>query len=245
MVDFANTDELENATFSRVSLRGARFASCDLSDARIRGSDAQRLELDIRDIEDAPLYVNGVDVVPLVDAELNRRFPGRELRMAESIDDLRRGWSAVSTAWESLLDRAASMPEGSIDASVEGEWSFAQTVRHLILATNAWLHGGIAGVPQPFHPYGQVFDGYAQHGGDMSLFSEPPSYEALLAVRAEHQEMVRDYLAAASDETLAETCANPWDSEHVITKLTCIRVILIEEWEHLRFATRDLDALEA
>ena len=33
--------------------------------------------------------VNGVDVAGLVDAELNRRFPGRELRRAQTPDGLR------------------------------------------------------------------------------------------------------------------------------------------------------------
>lgn len=40
------------------------------------------------------LLVNGVDVVPLVDTELNRRFPGRELREAEDPDGLRAAWAA-------------------------------------------------------------------------------------------------------------------------------------------------------
>ena len=40
------------------------------------------------------------------------------------------------------------MPAGSVDASVDGEWSFAQTLRHLILATDTWLARGILELDQ-------------------------------------------------------------------------------------------------
>jgi hypothetical protein len=37
---------------------------------------------------------------------------------------------------------------------------------------------------------------------------------------------------------------NPWAPEHEVTVLGCLRVILNEEWEHHRYAVRDLDAIE-
>jgi len=55
--------------------------------------------------------------------------------------------------------------------------------------------------------------------------------------------MVRDFLAT-SDE-LAATRRNPHAPEYQETVLSCLHVILEEEWEHHRYAVRDLDAVEA
>ena len=40
------------------------------------------------------------------------------------------------------------------------------------------------------------------------------------------------------------TRANPHAPAHAETVLSCLRTILEEEWEHLRYAVRDLDALD-
>jgi hypothetical protein len=74
--------------------------------------------------------VNGADVIPLVEAELNRRFPGRADRRATDPDGLRAAWAALERTWAAALQRAAAMPAGTVNVSVGGEWSFAQTLRH-------------------------------------------------------------------------------------------------------------------
>lgn len=217
-------------------LSGSRFVRSNLAGSVMRGVYVAGLEIDTHDLPDGPLVVNGVDVVPLVEAELDRRFPGRELRWAPDAEGLRASFAAVESAWADAVAQA----RGLEDVSVDGEWSFAQTLRHLVLATNAWLHGAIEGREQPFHPIGQPFTEYADEGGDMSLFREPTSYDEVLAVRAEHQGMVRDFLARVTPELLAEQRPNPWAPEHRVTVLECVHVILNEEWEHLRYALRDL-----
>ncbi len=103
---------------------------------------------------ESSLRVNGVDVVPLVEAELNRRFPGRADRRAGDPDGLRAAWAALERTWSATLERVAAMPAGTVDVSVGGEWSFAQTLRHLVLATDMWLGRAILGIEQPFHPIG-------------------------------------------------------------------------------------------
>jgi hypothetical protein len=136
------------------------------------------------------------------------------------------------------------MPAGTVDVSIDGEWTFAQTLRHLVMATNAWLHGAIQRVEQPFHPIGQPFDEYESDGFDMSIFAvEPPSYEEVLEVRAAHVATVRDFLADTTPEQLTESRGNPWAPEHEVSVLTCLHVIFNEEWEHHRFAVRDLDVI--
>jgi len=55
--------------------------------------------------------------------------------------------------------------------------------------------------------------------------------------------MVRDFLATVTPDALAAERRNPHDPERPETVLSCLQVILEEEWEHHRFAVRDLDTL--
>jgi hypothetical protein len=65
-------------------------------------------------------------VVPLVDAELNRRFPGRELQKAETLAGLREDWAAVQSARRATV---ADTPADLADAHVEDEWAHLRYVR--------------------------------------------------------------------------------------------------------------------
>jgi len=56
---------------------------------------------------------------------------------------------------------------------------------------------------------------------------------------------VRDFLATVTPDELASPRKNPHAPEHQETVRNCLHVILHEEWEHYRFAVRDLDAIEA
>ncbi|WP_372430389.1 DinB family protein [Janibacter melonis] len=72
-----------------------------------------------------------------------------------------------------------------------------------------------------------------------------PTYEEVLEARAGRQRMVREHLATLTDDDLARLRANPWAPQRTRTTLSCLRTILDEEWEHQRYAVRDLDLLEA
>ena len=224
-------------------LSRARFVRSALVDAVIRGSDVAGLEIDAPWLAGGALTVNGVDVVPLVEAELNQRFPGRGLRHAEEPDGLRAAWASVERAWAGAVERVRLMPTGSADVSVDGEWSFAQTLRHLVFATDAWLGKAILRLPRPFHPLGQPHAEYQTDGYDMSLFvTHRPAFADVLEARAERQAQVRDFLATVTPQLLAEPRPTAWSAGHEAPVRHCLHVILTEEWEHLRFAVRDLDA---
>ena len=248
MATFTKSDELQGAEFVDADLRGARFVGADLSGIVMRGVDVQGADIDAPWLFDGDsfLRVNGVDVIPLVEAELNRRFPGRAERRAGDPDGLRAAWAALERTWAATLERVAAMPAGTVDVSVGGEWSFAQTLRHLILATDVWLRQAILLIEQPFHPIGLAGPGAEEDGLDMSIFTTvTPSYAEVLEVRAGRVAMVRDFLASTTSDELAETRKNPWAPEYQETTLSCLHVILQEEWEHHRYAIRDLDAIEA
>ena len=102
------------------------------------------------------------------------------------------------------------MPAGTVDVSVDGEWSFAQTLRHLVMATDTWLGRAILEIDQPYHPIGQPNVEYETDGYDMSVFSTAtPSYAEVLEVRAGRVAMVRDFLATVTDDELAEAAQEP------------------------------------
>ena len=241
-------EPLAGRTFTDRSLRAARFVGCDLSDVVVRGSDVAGMEIDSPWLfeSNGRLTVNGVDVVPFVDAELNRRFPGRELRTADAPDGLRAAWRAVESAWAATVERAAAMPDGTVDATVDGEWSLAQTLRHLVMATDTWLGKAVLERDHPYHPAGLPNDGGGSDAYEGSEFSvDAPTYMDVLAARADRQAMVRAYLATVTAAELAAPRRNPHSPEGAETVLSCLRTILEEEWEHLRYAVRDLDALGA
>jgi hypothetical protein len=246
MATFTRSDELREAEFVGTNLSRARFVRADLSGVVMRGVAVQGAEIDSPGLFDGEgfLRVNGVDVIPFVDAELNRRFPGRAGRRAADPDGLRAAWAALERTWSATLERAAAMPAGTADASVGGEWSFAQTLRHLVFATDVWLGRAILAAGQPFHPLGQPDAGAS--GLDMAVFTTAaPSYAEVLEARAGRVAMVRDFLATLTPEVLAVPRKSPWDEPYPQTTLSCLHVILEEEWEHLRYAVRDLDAIEA
>jgi hypothetical protein len=227
MTTFSGTKEFEGATFVKASFKGATLRFSDVSGVTMRSVDVGGLDIDSHDLAFGTLLVNGVDVVPLVEAELDRQFPGRELQKAQTPEGLREGWVAVQDAWQETV---ASTPPDLVDAHVEDEWSLAQTLRHLVLATDAWLRGGIQRVEQPFHEIGQIFTGAAGMGFDMSIFRE---------------ELVTDFLETATPELLAEERDNPWGGgDWHPTVGDCVRVILEEEWAHLRYIRRDLARLQ-
>src|SRR5262252_5960359 len=47
---------------------------------------------------------------------------------------------------------------GLLHEPVDGEWSFIQTLRHLILVTDGWVRRTILGEASPFHPLGLPWD---------------------------------------------------------------------------------------
>ena len=247
MATYTQSDELQGAEFVDADLRGARFVRADLSGVVMREVNVDGADIDAPWLFDGEsfLRVNGVDVIPLVEAELNRRFPGRADRRAGDPAGVRAAWAALEDTWAATLERVAAMPAGTVDVSVGGEWSFAQTLRHLVVATDMWLGRAILEIEKPFHPIGQGVGAMDDHVDMSILTTVTPSYAEVLEVRAGHVAMVRDFLATVTSDELAATRKNPWNPEYQETTLSCLHVVLEEEWEHHRYSVRDLDAIEA
>ena len=107
---FTRSDQLAGAKFVETDLRGARFVGADLSGAVMRGVEVAEADIDAPWLPEAKfLRVNGVDVIPFVEAELNSRFPGRADRRAGDPDGLRAAWATLERTWAATLERVAAM----------------------------------------------------------------------------------------------------------------------------------------
>jgi hypothetical protein len=240
-LEFTGRD-MRGAQFRRVDLRDAWFREVDLRGVRMRGVALVDADLDG---EMDRLRIWGVEVAPLLEAELDRRHPERAVLHATEPADLQTGWAGLEAMWASTVERVAQMPAGTEELSIAGEWSFAQTLRHLVLATDAWLGKAILRRERPFHPLGLLFSEALGTEAEYGIDADAnPSYPTILEARAGRTAMVRDYLATVSPEELAAERADPWGGGRA-TVLECLGVIFQEEWHHHRYAVRDLDTIDA
>ncbi len=238
-------DSMRDRTFRDRSLRGSRFIGCDFRDVVIRGSEVAGMQIDSPWLleGDGQLIVNDINVLAFVDAELNRRFPGRELRDARTPGEFCAAWAALEQTWQATLDRALGMPPGTLDASVADEWSFNQTLRHLVMATDTWLGKAILEQTHPYHPAGLPNDDDSPAYSASDFSGAPVPFRVVLEARTDRQAMVRLFIAGVTSEELGEPRKNPHNPDYDETVHSCLRTILEEEWEHHRYAVRDLDVL--
>lgn len=246
MVEFIERD-LTGSRFKIVDLSGSRFSDLNLSGALFRGAWADRLELD-GDFDH--LVVNGVDVMPFVRAEMDRLDPERSLMRPDDADGFRVAWPIIERRWAETVERARRLPPELLDERVDEEWSFIQTLRHLVMATDAWVLRALLGDPAPYHPLGLPHSEIDDPDG--LLPNDPdarPSLDEVLAVRADRMATVGAFIADLTDERLGEMTepvlepGYPEPESYPVRR--CIGAIVNEEWEHRRFAERDLAILES
>jgi hypothetical protein len=243
---YTESDDFRGAHFLDVDMSGSVFREADLSGVRMHG-----VLLIGADIDGAinGLRVNGVEVAPLIEAELNRRYPERALLRSTTPQGLRDGWAWMQGIWADTMRRAEAMSPADLDRSVNDEWSFSQTLRHLIFVTDSWLGNAVLAQQWPFHPLG-LPSGFIQ---DAHLFGieavESAPFEDVLAARADRIAKVQSFLDEVTQEELdrvREPNPSPgFPPPAERTALYCIHVVLNEEWAHHEFAVRDLDIIDA
>lgn len=237
---------LTNAYFHDVDLSNARFRLVDLTGVSIRG--AQLIDVEVSGMLHN-LRVNGVDVVPLVEAELDRRYPERVKMRPAHADGFREAWDILERLWQETVDRARSMPPDKLHEQVNEEWSFIETLRHLVFATDAWVRRAVLGEPSPWDPLDLPHDEMPDQLGVPRDRNARPALGEVLRLRADRMAAVRGVLAELSDERLAEmtepvTEAGYPESQSFPVR-RCLGAVLSEEWVHRLYAERDLDVLES
>lgn len=254
---------LGDAQFENVNLSGARFHDINLSAARFDDINLSGVQFDNVNLNGATIHavmigasidgdirdlqVHGVDVIPLVNAELNRRYPGREKMQPSDADGYREAWELLERLWAETVAKARTLPPELLHASVGGEWSFIETQRHLVFATDAWVRRAVLGDPAPWDPLDLPHD---------EMYDEPavprdrtvqPSLDEVLALRADRMATVRTLFADLTDGRLHELTVPvtepgyPESDSYRVSR--CLSCILSEEWDHRMYAERDLAVL--
>ena len=241
------SEEFRGARFDVADLRGARFTDCDLTGVTIR--DGWLVNVSISGYL-SNVTVNGVDVTDFVSAELDRRHPERvQFREGQTADDVRAMWDTIERLWAQAVERAGRLPAAALDERVNEEWSFAQTLRHLVFITDAWASRTVLDQEMPYHPLGLPQSWYpaadaAALGIDLAA---EPGYAEILAARAGRMAVMRRIVAGLTDDGMGRLCRRspaPGYPDEERTVIDCISVVMDEEIEHYRFAVRDLAVLE-
>jgi hypothetical protein len=231
---------IEDADFSGARLHAPNFEGAKVTDGWFYGADISG------DIEG--LRLNGVEVAPLVEAELDRMFPERVKLRASDPAGLADAWDMVEGIWKGTVARAQALPAPAVFTRVDDEWSFAETLRHLVMATDCWLRRMVKGIAHPYHPWGLAGSWLTDPAGWGLDTAAEPSLDEILAVRQERMDEVQQTITALTPAELDRVCEPPAAPGHPTrahSVLECLHVILNEEWEHNRYAVRDLATLEA
>jgi hypothetical protein len=170
----------------------------------------------------------------------------REIRDAEGF---RAMWDTVERLWSETLARAERLPEPALHERVDGEWSFVETLRHLVFITDSWVCRTVLDEERPYHRLGLPQTAYAPADAKalgIDLDAEP-SYAEVADARADRVALVRRLVDGLTDAELGRPCGRspaPGYPDELRPVAECLAVLMEEECEHLRFATRDLAVLE-
>ena len=177
---------------------------------------------------DEPLVIDGIVVAPPLTEDQARAVAAHGL-LAGDAPGLAVAWDRVAATWAETVERARHV--GRLDERVGGEWSFLETLRHLVFVTDVWLQR------EELHPWGippHFAVDQVRHEVDLTA---TPSLEDILVVRATRQAAVRGVIADA-ERSLDDGCG-----VGDFTRRGALQVVIAEELFHHGFATRDLASL--
>lgn len=237
--EFEDVD-LGGAEFWAVNLRDATFRDVDFSGVRV--SHSRLVDVGIDGLVEG-LVVNGVDVTDFVN-EHDPWFPLRGMLRPTDPHGVAAAWGTLQAEWDATIDDASSLTDEQLHRSVDGEWSFVRTLRHLVFCFDKWFAHPVLG-NDTFEPIGQPNTGsvgFPWPGLDAD-HDPDPTLDEVLAVRRRQHEAFTAQVAAMSPSDLtgeAEVLENG-----TVPRSECYLVVLEEEFEHLRYARRDLAILTA
>jgi hypothetical protein len=230
---------LDDADFSYTRLHSPNFEGAKITDGWLANADISGFIGGLR--------VNGVTIAPLVTAELDRMSPERILLRAGDPSGLAEGWALIERVWADTVSRARTLPAALLSERVDGEWSFLETLRHLISATDSWYYRMIRQSEHPYHPWG--ISASSSDAAAIGLDGTAnPGLDEILEVRSQRMDDVKATIQGLDAQELERICeppATPGHPTEAHSVLECLHVILDEEWEHSRYANRDLEVLFA
>jgi uncharacterized protein YjbI with pentapeptide repeats len=225
--------DLRRAVFWGVDLGGARFRDVDLTGVSV--SHAVLVDVDVDGVVER-LSINGVDVTAYVN-EHDAWYPLRSVLRASDVDEMRAAWSALEAAWAPVVDRVRNLPEDTAHRSFDEEWTFVETLRHLVFVLDKWWLAPVLGAAS-FHPIGMSNSGSVDFGW--------PGVDRTASATLDQAISALTDRAARFTESLGELTATDLDREVLVlengaeTVRACVLTVLEEWFHHLRYAVRDL-----
>jgi hypothetical protein len=151
---------------------------------------------------------------------------------------LRVAWTNVDRLWTAALEVAKGLPPAALDESVNGEWSFIQTLRHLVFVVDSWLGEVVQGQDRPHHRLGLPPHFLADRARQLSLDVDArPSLDEVVAAWSDRSLRVDTFLRTLTDEEMTRTCAAIGGKFQVAG---AVQTLVSEAWAHHEFAMRDL-----
>ena len=233
MAEEFNDRDLSESVFWGVNMHNAMFRDADFSGSTFFNTGWQNVSIEG---VIGGLVVNGVDVTECVNAN-DRWYPLRNQLSPQTAEGMRSTWSALCAEWDLLFGRLHSMDPHVPTASVNGEWSLRDTLRHLLFAMDKWFTLPILGAQQ--------FSSLALPNTGSQGLEWPgvnpdadPSFTEVLAARTITNQVFTEYLAALELSALPESTEISENGS--VPATMCFHVVFEEEFEHLRYALRDL-----
>lgn len=229
--------DLSDAVFWGVDLSRATFRDVLLKQVRV--SHAMLIDVDIDAFVDR-VVINGVDVTQHVN-EGDPWYPLRAMLRPDDPAAMRETWRELERVWAETIRRARRLTDAQVHESVNGEWSFVATLRHLVFAMDKWFTVPILGEPT-FHPFCLTNKGSAGLEWPGLDRNANPSLDEVVAVR--------DQRAASFGRFLETLSADDLDREVTVLEngaepiKECVYTVFEEEFQHNRYATRDLAIIE-
>ncbi len=228
--------DLSGAEFWGVELRGATFRDVDLTDAKL--TRVVLVNVDIDALVDR-VVINGVDITDYVN-ERDPWYPLRALIRAPEPEGMRTALSALEDVWAATIAQAGELPEAKLHQSMNGEFSFVETLRHLVFATDKWFTVPLVG--GSFHPMGLPNRGSTDFPWPGLDRNASPTFAEAVQARAERFTRLRAYLETVAPADLATNVAILENGANPIQE--CLFTVFDEEFAHNRYASRDLALLQ-
>lgn len=229
--------DLAEAVFWGADLRRARFRDVDLGGATV--THAWLTDVTVDAFVDG-LVVNGVDVTEYVNAN-DPWYPLRQVLRPTDVASMKEGIAQLDAAWAVAVDRVGRLPAGAEHRSVDGEWSFVQTLRHLVFAFDKWFEVPVLG--GTMQPIG-LLDAYSQRSEWPGVDRDAdPSLAVVLEVFRSQYARLDTHLDGVADDELGAQFDVPDGGPHELRQ--CVGTVLEEGFWHLRYADRDLTTLGA
>jgi hypothetical protein len=194
------------------------------------------------------MTVNGIEIAPLIAAEIDRRYPERTKLSPSDPAGFAEALALVESRWQETIARGRELGEDATHQRVDDEWSFVETLRHMLFVIDAWVSRVVLGADD-FH---RLALPPTFIRGDLSTFGmeigASPTLDETIAAYESRLSTLRGVVEKLTPEELTRDCSpkGPGFPPEGIpaTVIAALHTVLNEAWFHNRFANRDLDTIE-